>query len=139
MTNAMLVISSPMVLSFVTVKAEGALVVVATWLPKLILGGAMVKAGGVPFPDMVTSWGKSASAVVTRRRPGWPVPADAGVKVTLIVQAAPIARVAGLTGQVFVWPKLTPPTTKAMLAIVSVVVPVLVSVTGCDGLVVVTS
>jgi hypothetical protein len=67
-------------------------------------------------------------------------PVAVGVKVTLIVHFAPIARFELFTGQVLVCaksPLLVP--LKAMLEIITAAVPVFVSVTPCGALVVVIS
>src|SRR6266550_3289655 len=68
------------------------------------------------------------------------LPLALGVKVALIVQLAPTATVFGLSGQVLVWaksPALVPPT--ATLLIVRAAVPLLVTVTVCAPLVVLTA
>lgn len=64
------------------------------------------------------------------------VPAAVGVNVTLIEQVPAAARVAGLTGQVLVCPYWA---LAAMLVMVKAALPVLVSVTDCDALVVPTT
>src|SRR5205085_9850430 len=64
------------------------------------------------------------------------LPVAAGVKVTLMVQVAPAARVFGLLGHVLVWaksPELVP--AKLMLLMVKAALPLLVSVTACAVLV----
>lgn len=63
------------------------------------------------------------------------VPAAAGVNVTLMEQLAFTASVEGLTGQLFVCENCA---LAAMLVMLSAAVPVLVSVTDCDVLVVFT-
>ena len=57
-------------------------------------------------------------------------PGTLGTKVTLMVQEAPAAR---LLPQLLVWPKFV---VVPMPAMVSTPLPVLLRVTGCDGLVV---
>ncbi len=67
------------------------------------------------------------------------VPVAVGVKVTLMVQEAPAARVLDPVGQVLVWaksPLLVP--LKPMLLMVKAALPLLVNVTACAVLVVLT-
>ena len=94
------------------------------------------EAGFVPVPLSETVCGELGSLSATCRV------ADSaacvvGVKVTLIVQFAPPARVAGEAGQVFVRPK-SPAFVPVVLRllIVRAVVPLFVRVTVCAGLVV---
>src|SRR5207247_215164 len=83
---------------FVSVTVIGALVVASSWLPKSRLVGANPTPGAVPFP---------LSVMVIRLPPVMAVnasvlvrsPEAVGVKVTLMVQFAPAAKVAGLVGQ----------------------------------------
>src|SRR5947199_78002 len=83
---------------FVSVTVIGALVVASGWLPKSRLVGANPTPGAVPFPLSVMICGLppalSASDSVPVR-----APEAVGVKVTLMVQFAPAAKVAGLVGQ----------------------------------------
>src|SRR5207302_292854 len=84
----------------VGITVIGALVVVSSWLPKSRLVGANPTPGPVPFPLSATVCGLppalSASDSVPAR-----APEAVGVKVTLMVQLAPAAKVAGLMGQAF--------------------------------------
>src|SRR5256884_222172 len=83
---------------FVSVTVIGALVVASSWLPKSRLVGANPTPGAVPFPLRENICGlppaSSASDSVPVR-----APEAVGVKVTLMVQFAPAAKVAGLVGQ----------------------------------------
>src|SRR5205823_4748492 len=83
---------------FVSVTVIGVLVVASGWLPKPRLVGANPTPGAVPFPLSVMICGLppalSASDSVPVR-----APEAVGVKVTLMVQFAPAAKVAGLVGQ----------------------------------------
>src|SRR5438105_592416 len=83
---------------FVSVTVIGALVVASSWLPKPRVVGAHTTPGAVPFPLSVMICGLppalSASDSVPVR-----APEAVGVKVTLMVQFAPAAKVAGLVGQ----------------------------------------
>src|SRR5437868_6644289 len=121
---------------FVSVTVIGALVVASGWLPKPRLVGANPTAGrseerrggkvcGLPLASSVTN------SVPVR------APEAVGVKVTLIEQLAPAAKVAGLVGQalapVLVAAK-SPEAAKEV--IVKAAVPVLVSVTVTDALMV---
>src|SRR5437870_4991524 len=83
---------------FVSVTVIGALVVASGWLPKSRLVGANPTPGAVPFPLRENICGlppaSSASDSVPVR-----APEAVGVKVTLMVQFPPAAKVAGLVGQ----------------------------------------
>src|SRR2546429_537765 len=83
---------------FVSVTVIGALVVASSWLPKSRLVGANPTPGAVPFPLRENICGlppaSSASDSVPVR-----APEAVGVKVTLMVQVPPAAKVAGLVGQ----------------------------------------
>jgi len=103
-----------------------------------VVGAALsVKSGGVfvPVPVSVTVWGLPAALSVMVNVPGR-VPVAVGVNVTLIVQFAFAASVAGSVPQVFVCAK-SPEV--AIVLIVKLPVPVFVSVTVCAGLVVLSS
>src|SRR5207248_408564 len=120
----------------VKVTVIGAMVIASSWLPKSRTVGANPTAGAVPFP---------LSATVCRLPPALSITTlslhDAlpifGVKVTLMEQLAPAAKVAGLVGQalapVLVAAK-SPEAAKEV--IVKAAVPGLVSVTVTDALVV---
>src|SRR5256884_4256007 len=83
---------------FVSVTVIGVLVVASSWLPKSRLVGANPTPGAVPFPLRENICGlppaSSASDSVPVR-----APEAVGVKVTLMVQVPPAAKVAGLVGQ----------------------------------------
>src|SRR5437016_5277975 len=83
---------------FVSVTVIGALVVASSWLPKSRPVGANPTPGAVPFPLRENICGlppaSSASDSVPVR-----APEAVGVKVTLMVQVPPAAKVAGLVGQ----------------------------------------
>src|SRR5437868_6188749 len=83
---------------FVSVIVIGALVVASSWLPKSRLMGANPTAGAVPFPLSGTVCGLPPASSATDSVPVR-APEVVGVKVTLIVQLAPAAKVAGLVGQ----------------------------------------
>src|SRR5205823_4203778 len=124
---------------FVNVTVIGALVVASSWLPKSRLMGANPTSGAVRFPLCTlvpyTTLFRSATDSVPVR-----APEAVGVKVTLIVQLAPAAKVAGLVGQALA-PVLvavkSPEAAKEL--IVKAAVPVLVSVTVIGALVVASS
>src|SRR5947208_1358932 len=113
-----------------------ALVVASSWLPKSRLVGANPTAGAVPFPLSATVCGLPLALSVTNSVPVRILEA-VGVKVTLIEQLAPAAKVPGLVGQalapVLVAAK-SPEAAKEV--IVKAAVPVLVNVTVTDALVV---
>jgi hypothetical protein len=107
-------------------------------LPKLMLVELKLTAGAIPVPLKATAWGlpfaSSAIEMLAVR-----LPVALGVKVALRLQLAPAARVLGLSGQVLLELKslgLVPP--RLMLLMVSGAVPVLVRVTDCEPLVVLT-
>ncbi len=89
----------------VSVTLCAGLVVPTAWLPKLRLVDDRLTAGAelvlVPLPDRPTDCGLplALSVIVTA---AVSVPVAVGVKVTLMVQLAPAARVAVEIGQVFV-------------------------------------
>src|SRR5437016_3059063 len=124
---------------FVSVTVIGALVVASSWLPKSRLVGANPTPGAVPFPLRENICGlppaSSASDSVPVR-----APEAVGVKVTLMVQFAPAAKVAGLVGQALA-PVLV--AAKSLEAanelIVKAAAPVFVSVTVIGALVVASS
>src|SRR5206468_1500818 len=124
---------------FVSVTVIGALVVASSWLPKSRLVGANPTPGAVPFPLRENICGlppaSSASDSVPVR-----APEAVGVKVTLMVQVPPAAKVAGLVGQALA-PVLV--AAKSLEAanelIVKAAAPVFVSVTVIGALVVASS
>src|SRR5207237_832147 len=85
---------------FVSVIVIGALVVASGWLPKPRLVGANPMPGAVPFPLSATVCGLPPALSATDSVPVR-APEAVGVKVTLIEQLAPAAKVAGLVGQAF--------------------------------------
>lgn len=102
------------------------------WFPKLKLVGERLTAGDVPVPLRETVCGLPVALSVTEMLPVV-FPVAVGVKLTLIVQELPAAREE---------PQLLVSVKSALAAIsemVSAAAPLLVSVTGCDGLVVPTS
>src|SRR5205807_1366794 len=124
---------------FVSVTVIAVLVVASSWLPKPRLVGANPTPGAVPFPLRDRKSGvqgaMSASDSVPVR-----APEAVGVKVTLMVQFAPAAKVAGLVGQALA-PVLV--AAKSLEAanelIVKAAAPVFVSVTVIGALVVASS
>src|SRR5512136_1662203 len=109
-----------------------ALVVLTSWMGNARAVGATPAIGAIPVPESVAvSVGFTGSLLVTTT-----VAARAlmtvGVNVTLMVQLVAAAR---LAPQLLVWaksPGLAPP---SAIVKVSSVLPVLESVSGCDGLV----
>jgi hypothetical protein len=93
------------------------------WLPNTRLLGENVTPGDAPIPLRETVCGLPAASSVTESVPV-ALPAALGVKVTLIVQE-PVG--ASVEPQLFVWAK---PALAEIPAIVSVAVPLLVSMTG---------
>ncbi len=85
----------------VRVTTCAALPVATIWLPKLTLVAPRVTAGATPVPLSVTVWGLPGSVSATVTAP-LRSPVAVGVKVTLMLQLAAGARVAGLTGQLLV-------------------------------------
>ena len=83
----------------------------------------------IPVPFRLTFWGLPLALSVILKMPDC-MPAAPGLKVTLIVQLAPEAT---LLPQVFVW--LNGPVTEILL-MSKIPRPVLVSLTGCAGLLV---
>jgi len=130
--NAMLVIVSGPVLVLLSVTGCAVLVVPTAWLPKLKLAGEAVAVGETPVPVKETVCGLPAALSVMVRKPGR-VPPVEGVKVTLIVQFAPAAIVAGATGQLLVCAKSP---VMAIELMTRGAVPELVTVTACAALVV---
>src|SRR5437870_757072 len=124
---------------FVSVTVIGALVVASSWLPKSRLVGANPTPGAVPFPLSVMICGlppaSSASDSVPVR-----APEAVGVKVTLMVQFPPAAKVAELYGHAL---HDALPISKSLEAanelIVKAAAPVFVSVTVIGALVVASS
>src|SRR5205823_1019322 len=123
----------------VNVTVIGALVVASSWLPKSRLVGAKATAGAVPFPLGGTVCGLPPALSATDSVPVR-APEAVGVKVTLMEQLAPAAKVAGLVGQALA-PVLFAPTLPDALPvlIVKAAVPVLVKVTVIGALVVASS
>ena len=76
-----------------------ALVVPTTWLAKVRLAGDSPAAGAIPLPLRAAVCGLSLALSVTDRVP-LRVPVAVGVKLTLILQLAPAAR---LAPQLLVW------------------------------------
>ena len=91
-------------------------------MAKLKLGADKLTRGAVPVPVKLTVCGLLLAVSVIVTVP-FSVPVAVGVNVTLIAQAPPAAR---LAPHVLVWEKLAP---TAMLVMVSVAFPVLVTVT----------
>ena len=132
--TAMLEISSGAAPELVRVTSWAALVVPTSWLPNVRLPGLSVTPGAVPVPLSAAVCGLPP-ALSEMLRAAVLEPAAVGVKVTEMVQLAPAARVLGLVGQVFVWPKsaaLVP--VSPIELIVSGAVPELVKVTFCAAL-----
>jgi hypothetical protein len=91
--------------------------------------GLSVTAGAVPVPLKETVWGLPLALSLIETL-AVRLPVAEGLKVTLMVQLLPTARVLGLTGQVLVWaksPLLVP--VIPMLLMVSAAFPLLVRVT----------
>src|SRR2546429_468966 len=124
---------------FVSVTVIGALVVASSWLPKSRLVGANPTPGAVPFPLRENICGlppaSSASDSVPVR-----APEAVGVKVTLMVQVPPAAKVAGLVGQALAPVLVAAKSPEAANElIVKAAAPVFVSVTVIGALVVASS
>src|SRR5438270_8340463 len=83
---------------FVSVTVIGALVVASNWLPKSRLVGANPTAGAVPFPLRGSICGLPPALSPSDSVPVR-APKAVGLKVTLMVQFPPAAKVAGLVGQ----------------------------------------
>src|SRR5256884_258480 len=83
---------------FVSVTVIGVLVVASGWLPKPRLVGANPTPGAVPFPLSVMICGLPPALSDSDSVPAR-APEAVGAKVTLMVQFAPAAKVAGLVGQ----------------------------------------
>jgi hypothetical protein len=66
------------------------LVVPTNWFPKERLAGEMLAAGPVPVPERPTVWGLPLASSLTLSE-AVRLPLAEGVKVILIVQAAPTA------------------------------------------------
>ena len=107
-----LILLNPAVPRLVKVTVCGLLVVPTDWLPKFRLLG--LSPANVPVPFRVTPCNCGAPASPTRRVAAR-APSDVGVNVTLMLQLAPCAR---LAGQLFVWEK-SPAFVPLMLAPVS--------------------
>src|SRR5207302_1228857 len=121
---------------FVSVTVIGALVVVSSWLPKSRLVGVNTTPGPVPFPLSATICGLPAALSASDSVPVR-APKAVGVKVTLMVQLLPAAKVAELMGQPFSPIRLAADLPDAANElIVKGAVPVFVSVTVIGALVV---
>jgi hypothetical protein len=105
----------------------------------MLLGVAVtVVTAGVAVPDRATVWGEFVALSVTAI---FPVrfPAVVGANVGVIVQVSPPARVAGGTGQLFVWVKFVLAVTAIVVAALALVfftviaAPVLVESTAVEG------
>src|SRR5438034_535273 len=121
---------------FVSVTVIGALVVASSWLPKSRLVGANPTPGAVPFPLRRSEEGRAAASCASDRVPVR-APEAVGVKVTLMVQFAPAAKVAGLVGQALALVLVAAKSPEAANElIVKAAVPVFVSVTVIGALVV---
>src|SRR2546421_730820 len=83
---------------FVSVTVIGALVVASNWLPKSRLVGANPTTGAVLFLNN-TATSEIYPLSPHDARPIFRAPEAVGVKVTLIVQFPPAAKVAGFMGQ----------------------------------------
>src|SRR5436853_129804 len=83
---------------FVSVTVIGVLVVASSWLPKSRLVGANPTPGAVPLPLSGIICGLPPASTASDSVP-LRAPEAVGVKVTLMVQFAPAAKVAGLVGQ----------------------------------------
>ena len=106
-------------------------------LPNVRLLGERLTAGvrtDVPVPVRLTTWGLPTALSVMVMLPDC-VPVAVGVNVTLIEQVPFTGSVDGLMGQLLVWANCV---LAAMLEMLSAALPVLVSVTDCDPLVVFT-
>src|SRR5437588_466361 len=124
---------------FVSVTVIGALVVASSWLPKSRLVGANPTTGAVPFTLSVMICGLPPALSATDSVPVR-APEAVGVKVTLIVQVPPAAKVAGLAGQALAYMLSLPdalPISNEL--IVKAAAPVFVSVTVIGALVVASS
>src|SRR6202035_4734476 len=120
----------------VGVTAIDPLVVLTTWLPNAMPGALRLTAGAIPVPLSMTVCGvplaSSAIEILAAR-----LPVAVGVKVALMVQLAPAPSVLGLIGQPLLGvksPGLLP--TTLTLPMVSGAVPLFVTITDCDPLVV---
>jgi hypothetical protein len=101
---AMLEIVNVAVPVLVSVTICTALLMPTIWLPKLMLLPPSVTMGATPVPVSVTVCGLPGNGSLTVMAP-LRMPVAVGVKVTLTLQLAVGARVAGLTGQLLVWAK----------------------------------
>jgi hypothetical protein len=137
--SPMLLIVSGALPLLVTVTGCDPLLVLIVWLAKVRLAGLILTAGAMPVPLSAIACGlPPASSEIERLAVRFPVPP--GVKLTLMLQFAPAASVLGLNGQLLVCaksPELLPPWPIALM--VSGAVPLLVRVTDCVPLVVLTN
>src|SRR5436305_1093931 len=119
-----------------TALFRSVLVVASGWLPKPRLVGANPTAGAVPFPLSVMICGLPPALSVSDSVPVR-APEAVGVKVTLMVQVPPAAKVAGLVGQALAPVLVAAKSSEAANElIVKAAVPVFVSVTVIGALVV---
>src|SRR5437588_788945 len=124
---------------FVSVTVIGALVVASSWLPKSRLVGANPTTGAVPFPLSVMICGLPPALSATDSVPVRG-PEAVGVKVTLMVQFPPAAKVAVFMGQALASWLVAPQSLHAVPALLSsALAPVFVSVTVIGALVVASS
>src|SRR5205823_75698 len=121
---------------FVSVTVIGALVVASSWMPESRVVGANPTPGAVPFPLRENICGLPPALSVSDSVPVR-APEAVGVKVTLMVQVPPAAKVAGLVGQALA-PVLVAAKSPegANELIVKAAAPVFVSVTVIGALVV---
>jgi hypothetical protein len=125
----MLVIFRAAVPGLLNVTACGGLVVPKGWLAKVkLVGDKLTRGDGRPFPASVIVCGLSDALSVMFTEP-YRSPGTVGVKVTLMMQLAPTAR---LAPQVLVWAKSP---LAEMLIMIKVALPVFVRVTVWGALV----
>ena len=117
----------------VTVCA-GVLVVPTAWLPKVRTVAERPTDPNTPVPIKLTAWGLPAVALSAILTAAVRLPEALGVKVTVIVQKLPAAREAGQLLISVKSPALLP--VNPMLLMVRLRLPVFVTLTVCDGLVV---
>jgi hypothetical protein len=128
-----LIESGPMPV-FNKVTTCAALVVPTTWLPNDTVVGLRDADGATPTPERGTLWLVAGLATVIARFADL-LPVALGVNVTVILQLALMARVAGKGPQVFVWAKLTGLVPLIEMPLIcSGAVPGLDRVTVCAGL-----
>src|SRR5437588_529311 len=121
---------------YATLFRSGVLVVVSSWLPKPRLVGVNPTPGPVPFPLSATVCGLPAALSPSDSVPVR-APKAVGVKVTLMVQFPPAAKVVGLVGQALAPVLVAAKSPEAANElIVKAAAPVFVSVTVIGALVV---